>query len=589
MKAAESVAKGGASSSAMRESRFLSGAWPARLLVVALLLLISGLIILPIGVLAIGSFLSDPPRAMHFNWSGITFGNYLAVFTDLGFLSLMKVTVGTSLAGTLGAVVIGAVLAWLAVRTDIPGRPVVNAIAVMPMFVPPLVGAFAWDILASPRSGILNVMLRSWQIPVSLNIYTVEGIAFVFSLYYAPYIYLFVSAALRNMDPVFEEAAALSGAGRLRTGLQITLPLVFPALMSASLLVFVLLIQLFSIPAVLGEPGNIKFMSARIWELIGFSPPKINVASALGMLMLLVTVVLVLVQHRLLARRSYVTVAGKGRRPKIVELGLTRWPLAAVCYAYLLIGVLLPFAALVFIALRKNLFFTSLAAMMNPAQFSIAQFGIALGDGFVQLALRNSMLVAFWTVALGCPLYFTISYIVQRSRLPGRKTLNVVATMPIAIPGIILGLGYMWSWISIPIGISGTIWIIILAYIAQFSPQGVQAISSALVQIHPELEESSRLCGAGFLYTLRRVVVPLSWPGVLAAMTLLVVLSFRELATALFLYTTNTVVFSLTMFDSWARGSTGLVAVMALIQSAIILVFVVISQFTRRDQEQSAL
>ena len=566
-----------------------SSLWPARILMGMLIFVVSALIVLPIGVLAIGSFLSDPPRALSFNWAGITLQNYIVVFTDSSFPPLLKATVGTSLVGTAGAIIIGSGLAWLAVRTDIPGRGVINAIAIMPMFIPPLVGAFAWDILASPRSGILNILFRSLQVPVALNIYTIEGIAFVFAIYYAPYVYLFVSSALRNMDPVFEEASALSGAGRLRTMLRVTLPLVLPALLSSGLLVFVLLIQLFSIPAVLGEPGNIKFMSTRIWELIGFSPPEINVASALGMLMLLVTVLLVLAQHRLLASRSFVTVAGKGLRPKIIELGVTRRPLAALCYAYLLIGVLLPFAALVFIALRRNLFFNSLAAMMNPAQFSTEQFGLVLSDPFVQLALKNSMLVAFCTVAVGCTLYFTIAYVVHRTRLPGRRALNVVATMPIAIPGIILGLGYLWSWVSIPIGIFGTIWIIILAYIAQFSPQGVHAISGALVQIHPELEESSRICGAGFLYTLRRVVVPLSWPGVLAAMTLLVVLSFRELATALFLYTTNTVVFSLTMFDSWARGSTRLVAVMALVQSAIIMAFVVLSQLTRRGQAQTVL
>ena len=155
--------------------------------------------------------------------------------------------------------------------------------------------------------------------------------------------------------------------------------------------------------------------------------------------------------------------------------------------------------------------------------------------------------------------------------------------MPVAIPGLIIGLGYLWSWISIPIGIYGTLWIIILAYVSQFSPQGVRAIAGSLVQIHPELEESSRICGAEFLYTLRRVVVPLAWPGILAAMILLLVLSFRELATALFLYTSNTEVFSLVMFDLWQRGSTSLVAVLALIQSCVLLVLVVAGQWIRRE------
>jgi iron(III) transport system permease protein len=186
-------------------------------------------------------------------------------------------------------------------------------------------------------------------------------------------------------------------------------------------------------------------------------------------------------------------------------------------------------------------------------------------------------------VLVGCVLYFTIGYIVHRTRLRGRRILDILAILPIAIPGIIIGLGYLWSWITLPIGLYGTLWIIILAYVSQFAPQGVRAISTSLVQIHPELEESSRLSGAGFLYTLRRVVVPLAWPGILAAMILLLVLSFRELATALFLYTSNTQVFSLTMFDFWLRGSTGLVAVMALLQSVILLVLVIAGQRLRRE------
>src|SRR5208282_1525521 len=171
----------------------------------ALLALLSLLILLPLLVLALGSFLSEPPRALHVDWSGLTLGNYVAVFAEPGFLALLGTTVGAALLGTAGAIMIGAGLAWLAMRTDVPGRPLIEAIAIMPMFVPPLVGAFAWDILASPRSGILNIILRSCNIPAAFDIYTISGIAFVFAIYYAPYIYLLVSSALRNMDPVLEE------------------------------------------------------------------------------------------------------------------------------------------------------------------------------------------------------------------------------------------------------------------------------------------------------------------------------------------------------------------------------------------------
>ncbi|HUK10044.1 MAG TPA: iron ABC transporter permease [Stellaceae bacterium] len=558
---------------------------PLRLLVAALAALLGVLIVLPVAVLVLGSFLSEPPRALHVDWSGLTLDNYVEVLTKGGFGGLLGTSLGAAFSGTAGALAIGASLAWLATRTDVPGRRLIEAVAIMPMFVPPLVGAFAWDILASPRSGIINLAARALHLPGLVNVYSFAGIGFVFAIYYAPYVYLFVAAALRNMDPVFEEAAALCGAGRFRTLAQITLPLVAPALLSAALLVFVLLIELFAIPAVLGTAGGLHFISVRIWELIGFAPPRVNEASALGVLMLAVTVTLVLLQHRVVARRSFVTVGGKGVRPNIVALGGARWPLATLGFAYLLFVVLLPYGALLLIALRKGLFFSTLAAVFDPAQLSLRQFGIALSDAVVQTSLVNSLLVALGTVLLGGVLYFTIAYIVHRTEIAGRRMLDVIAILPIAIPGLIIGLGYLWSWISLPIGIYGTIWIIIFAYVSQFAPQGVRAISASLVQIHPELEESGRICGGSFVTTLRRVVIPLAWPGILAATILLLVLSFRELATALFLYTSNTQVFSVTMFDFWERGSTGLVAVMALVQSLILLVLVVAGQWVRRGGE----
>ena len=556
----------------------------ARVGVGALLVLLLGLIVLPVGVLVLGSFLSAPPRALRIDWSGLTLHNYGAVLRAEGFGPVLAATLGTALAGTAGAAAIGTALAWLAVRSDVPGRAALDLVAVMPLFVPPLVGAFAWDILASPRSGILNIALRSLGAPVTLNIYSVGGVAFAYAIYYAPYVYLFVAAALRNMDATLEEAASMSGAGRVLVARQITLPLVMPALLASSLLVFVLLVELFAIPAVLGEPGNLHFMAVRIWDLIGFTPPAVNEASALGVLMLLMTVALVCIQQWVAARRSVVTLSGKGQRVQPVALGGLRWVLAAAGFLYLLLVVVLPFAALLFIALRRNIFFFGLSSLLDTSQLSFEQFAIAFGDPVVVGTLWNSLAVSTGTMLLGAVLYFTVSYIVHRTRWPGRRALDIVTVLPVAIPGIIVGLGYLWSWISLPVGLYGTLWILILAYVSQFAPQATRAIAGSLVQIHPELEESSRLSGAGLLTTLRLVVIPLARPGIVSAALLLFVLSFRELATALFLYTSGTQLFSLAMFDFWQRGSTGLVAAMAVVQIGILLVFVLLGQRLRRAE-----
>ena len=546
-----------------------------------LLAVVSVLIIFPVTVLTIGSFLSEPPRALQFDWAGATLRNYVELIYSPDFAGLVETTLIAAVFGTIGAVAIGAVSAWLAIRTNLPGRRGVEVISLLPMFVSPLVGAFAWDILASPHSGLINLFARSLHLPITVDIYSLPGIAFVFSIYYAPYAFLLVSAALRNMDATLEEASIMSGAGQVRTMLKVTLPLVSPALLSASLLVFVLLISLFAIPAVLGEPGNIHVVSVRIWNLIGFAPPKVNEASALGVLMMMVTMSLVWLQHQVVRHRSYVTVSGKGLRPRPVELGILRWPLAILVFLFLLTTVLMPYAALLLIAVRRNLFYTSLSTLFDPSQFGFAHFWSTLSDPVVQTSLWNSLAVGLGTVLIGSVLYFAVAYTVSRTRLRGRRVLDTIMVLPVAIPGLIIGLGYLWSWITIPVGLYGSLWIIILAYVSQFAPQGVRSITGSLVQIHQELEESSRLSGAGFLYTLRRIVVPLSWPGILAAMTFLLALSFREISTALFLYTADTQVFSVTMFDLWARGSTDVVAVMALVQTAIILALVVLSRLIR--------
>jgi iron(III) transport system permease protein len=546
-----------------------------------LLAIVSVLIIFPIMVLVIGSFLSEPPRALHFDWSGVTLRNYIELVVSPGFADLIGNTLVSAISGTAGAVVIGSISAWLAVRSDLPGRRAVEVIALLPMFVSPLVGAFSWDILASPHSGLLNLFGRAIGLPFGFDIYSLSGIAFVFAIYYAPYAFLLIAAALRNMDATLEEASIMSGAGRLRTMLKVTLPLVSPALLSAALLVFVLLVSLFAIPAVLGEPGDIHVVSVRIWDLIGFAPPKVNQASALGVLMMVVTMTLVWVQHRVTRNRSFVTVSGKGLRPRPVALGVARWPLAVLVFAFLLAVVLMPYAALVLIALRKNLYFSTLPALFDPSQFGFSHLASALSDPVVQTSLWNSLVVGLGTVLIGSVLYFAVAYTVNRTRLRGRRVLDIIMVLPVALPGLVIGLGYLWSWITIPVGLYGTLWIMILAYVSQFAPQGVRSITGSLVQIHNELEESSRLSGAGFLYTLRRIVVPLSWPGITAAMTFLLALSFREISTALFLYTADTQVFSVTMFDLWLRGSTDVVAVMALVQTIIILTLVLLSRLIR--------
>lgn len=546
------------------------------------------LILLPVLILVLGSFLSEPPRALQIDLGGLTLNNYREVVADPEFLLMLANTVKAAVMGTLGAVFVGIVLAWMVSRTNVPGRKFIEYSAVLPMMMPPLVGAFAWDILGSPQSGILNILYRSTGLEGGINLYSMAGICFVFIIYYSPYVFLFTTAALKNADASLEEAAAMCGAGRLRVVLQITLPLVLPAILSAALMVLVLLIEIFAIPAVLAETAHIKFISVQIWKMIGFAPPKVNQASALGVMLITITIVLVMVQHKLTSKQSFVTVSGKGSRPRVMEFGGIRWLFSGIAFTYLMIAVILPYFALLFISTKGSLFFSTASQMLDTSDLTLDYFREAMRDPVITHSLINTLLVCAGTVVIGVVLYFAIAYVVHKTALRGRRLIDIISVIPIAVPGLIIGLGYLWSWISIPIGLYGTLMIIILAYVSQFTPQGSRAIGGSLIQIHKELEESSRMCGGGFFYTMRRVVIPLCMPGIFAAMVLLLVLSFRELATALFLYTAKTQVFSLVMLDMWLRGSTNYVAVLAIFQVSVLLVIYIAGSILRQRSDRSA-
>jgi iron(III) transport system permease protein len=552
-------------------------------LIAVLLAILTFLIVVPVGLLVVGSFLRHPPAALALDFAGAGIANYVAVLSSPGFGGMLLTTFGTAILGTAGAAVIGTVLAWLVTRTDVRARRLISISAMVPMFLSPLVGAFAWDQLASPQSGLINLAIHSIGLDFTFNIYSVPGIAFVFAIYYAPYVYLYVSATLKQMDPILEEASQIVGAGQIRTLFKVTMPLALPAILSSSLLVLVLLIQLFAVPGVLAGPGHLNFISLQIYQLVGSAPPQTNQASALGVLLIIFTVALVILQARLLKGRSYVTVAGKSTQPRQLKLGRLRWFWTVIGLFYVVLAVVLPYVTLIIVGLRKSPYYSTLDQALNPSMFSFAQIGTLFENELVVKSLTNTLVVGVATCAIGIILYFAIAYVVNRTRLPGRGAMSFLSTLPVAIPGIIIGLGYLWSWITLPGGLYGTIWIIVLAYISQFAPQGVGAMKGSMMQIHPELEESSRISGAGPLATIRRVVVPLSRPGTSAAMILLIVLSTRELATALFLYTSQSSILAVTMFNFYQRGLINSMAILAIVQSLVMAALVLLSQLVGRQ------
>src|SRR6185503_14153617 len=458
----------------------------------------------------------------------------------------------------------------------------------LPLFVPPLVAAGAWSILASPRTGLLNTFLAGMGIEWRLNAYSMSGLIVIFGIYYAPYVYMFTASALRNMDPALEEAAEVAGASALRILLTVTFPLIAPAIISGMLLSFIVMLGIYGIPAVLGAPGDIPVLTTYIFKLTNWSPPLYSTAASVAIILMIVTGFLVWLQQRVISGRSYITVAGKAFRPGVMKLGPWRYFTLGLAVVYLVVVVVLPTLALIVAAFRKFLFIRDVKALFDLNAYSLIHFQRLFDNPLAMRSIWNTMEVGLITALFGGVLAFAIGYTVNRTQANGRRAIDVISTLPIAIPGLVIGVAYLWAWIGLPGGLYGTVWILALAFIARFMPDTIKALSTSLLQIHKELEEASWLCGKGMLGTIRAIVLPLARPGVIAAMTLLFILAIRELGSSLFLYTSNTMVMAVLLLDYYEGGNVGITSAFSLVQTLLLAVVIGIANLLSRGSRGTA-
>jgi iron(III) transport system permease protein len=435
---------------------------------------------------------------------------------------------------------------------------------------------------------MLNTFLASVGIDWRFNAYSMGGLICIFGIYYAPYVYMFTASALRNMDPALEEAAEVSGASAFRTMFTVTFPLIAPAIISGMLLSFIVMLGIYGIPAVLGAPGDIPVLTTYIFKLTNWSPPLYSTAASVAIILMLVTGFLVWLQHKVTSRRSYTTVAGKAFRPALLNLGPWRFLTLGLAVVYLFVVVVLPTLALAVAAFRRFLFIRDLPSLFDARQYSLVHFERLFANPLALRSIWNTMEVGLITALVGGVLAFAIGYTINRTSLPARRSIDVISTLPVAIPGLVIGVAYLWAWIGLPGGLYGTIWILALAFIARFMPDTVKALSTSLMQIHRELEEAAWICGKGLIGTIRSVVLPLARPGVIAAMTLLFILAIRELGSSLFLYTSHTMVMAVLLLDYYEGGNIGITAAFSLVQTALLGIIISIAHVLSRGAGDSS-
>jgi iron(III) transport system permease protein len=481
-------------------------------------------------------------------------------------------TVTVALVATAMAVVFGFVMGWILTRTNVPGRAALEQLMALPYYVTPLMGALAWSLIGSPSGGFLNQVWRALGGEGHLiDVTTPYGIAWVMALFEGSVAFVMIGAVMKSMDPALEEASQVLGAGRLRTMLRITLPLVLPGVLGAAIFVFAEMLGSFSAALVLGLPSRFYVVTTAMYQLVSQYPPQFPRAAAMGVSLFAVMFLMVYIYRRVVSGGTFVTITGKAFRPRVMNVGSLRWSLLAICWAYLGVAVILPIFTLLYASIQRLA-----TAFPKAGNFTLENYRTALSLDAVRGALWNSLLLGVGTATLGVLIMGFLAWMIYRSRLPGVGVIEYVLMFPQAVPRLVFAFGMLWAWLIFPIPVYGTLWLLLIAYLTVFLPLGLRTIAGVILQIDRSLEESAQMCGASWGYRMRTVTMPLLRPGLIAAWLLLFIASVRELGASILLMGPHSKVITPAIVESWFSTSTELTAAMALLQTLAVAVALVL-------------
>jgi iron(III) transport system permease protein len=501
----------------------------------------------------------------------LTFSNYLRVVREPGLYQALFNTLLIAAGACVISLAAGVPIAWLISRTNIPGKGLIRTLTSVSFMIPGFLSAIAYVVLMAPNNGWLNrlVMNMTGLEKGPFNIYSLPGITMVTSFSVMAYVVLLTSAALDSVDSGLEQSARILGASRWKIVMGITLPLVTPALLASALLVFVQSLALFGSHAILGLPVQIYTLPTRIYSLFSY-PPDYGAATALSMVLVLLTVGCLYLQRWVLSRRSYVTTGGKAGVHEQLDLGRYRWPALLGCHAFFTLAVYLPLGVLLL---------TSVTAVQGSG-FSIANLTldnyryVLFEYSLTQRAAVNTLIVASSAATLGILLGALIAYINFRLKPRGGKILDYLATIPLGLPGIVLAVGLVLAWIRLPVAVYATLWILLIAYLTRYIPLGVRSADSALRQIDPSLEEAARISGGSWLRSIAEITLPLMKGGMVAGWSLIFVQAIGELAVAIMLFTVGTETLAVAIYQRSEEGhfeEVAALSVLVLIATALIL------------------
>lgn len=525
---------------------------------------IAFIVLWPVLWLLAGSFFTDDGQ--------LTLRHWYAAARAPFMIEAAYNTLVVSIAGTVVAVVLGTALAFFVGRTNVPGARFFEMISLVPFITPPIVSGIAWIILGDREAGLLNVLLNDLGFGFKLNLLSLEGLIFVSSLYMVPFVFFLTVGPMRQVNAELEEASAVCGASRIATALKVTIPLLTPAIASGALLAFMYSNNLFGIHAVIGRPADVWMLTTAIYASMNIMPVDFHRAAIQGLVLLVFAAAAIGIQRRFIGRRGYATLTGKGFRAERIGLGPWRWLAFAVCGLYVFVVVALPYAVIVLRSLSRYSFQPGQSWLAALRTWDLSEYVNALlHDPASQRAIANSLWLSILAAAAAMSLAAVAAYVVQRTPLRGRSALSFICMIPLTLPGVVLGVAAIFGYTAYPFALYGTIWIIFLAYVAKDLPLAYQAADTSLRQIHVELEDSARLCGASWFRQFRTVTLPLAGPGATAGFIMVFASMTREVGASILLFSPGNEIFAYTIFNAWEEGRWQAMTSFIVINSTVVL------------------
>ena len=519
--------------------------WIAILLIVDFMLLF---MMLPLLYLVVKAFFPE---------GSFTLETFTRLYTYAMNLDALKNTLIAATATMILGTLLAFPLAWLVGRTNLYGKKFFRSLFVLTYMVPPYLGAMAWLRLLNPNVGTLNVMLRTLlNMPEGatgpINIYSLGGLIWVLTTFYYPYAFITISRAMEKMDPTLEEASRISGASPLKTLFTVTLPMMTPSLIAGALLVFVCAASCYGIPSIIGAPGKVHTVTTRIIEYYGLGTQGINDATGLAVFLMVIAVVVLYVSDVVMAKRQYITVSGKSTRPNIVDLGRWRLPVTLCVVAFAVIVILIPFATILTTSFKVDVG----KSLLDPENFTIGQWTLIFSREETLMCLKNSLIFGAVTATIGIFIACVMSYLLQRTRIRGRKLPDFMITLGSGMPSVVIALGLIMTMKGdFGVNIYNTAYIMIVAYLIKYLMMGMRTVVSAMSQIHVSLEECSQISGASWTRTMLRITGPLIFPSIAAGWFLIFIPSFYELSMTTLLYSNTTKTIGFQLYEYWTYTS----------------------------------